>query len=76
MTNGKSCRSTLKETTVVRDIKCGMDYLGLHCCKGTFSSCSEWGLLSSCSAWASHCGGFSWGAQARQMGFSSCGAQA
>ena len=26
MTNGKSCRSTLKETTVVRDIKCGMDY--------------------------------------------------
>ena len=50
--------------------------LGLHCCKGTFSSCSEWGLLSSCGAWASHCGGFSWGAQARRMGFSSCGAQA
>ena len=22
--------------------------LGLHCCAGAFSSCSEWGLLSSC----------------------------
>ena len=39
--------------------------LGLRCCAGFFSSCSEWGLLSGCGAWASHCRGFSWcGAQA------------
>ena len=28
-----------------------------------FSSCGEWGLLSRCVEWASHCGGFSCGAQ-------------
>ena len=32
--------------------------LGLHCCSGFFSSCSEWGLLSSCNIQA-YCGGFS-----------------
>ena len=35
--------------------------------------CSEWGLLC-CGTWASHCGGFSWRAQALgDAGFSSCG---
>ena len=29
--------------------------LGIHCCTGFSSSCSEWGLLSSCDAWISHC---------------------
>ena len=38
--------------------------LGLCCCTWAFSGCSEQGLLSSCRAWASHCGGFSCGAQA------------
>ena len=33
--------------------------LGLHCCMGAFSSCSERGLLFRCSAQASHCSGFS-----------------
>ena len=32
--------------------------LGLCCCLGAFSGCSERGLLSTCSAWASHCSGF------------------
>ena len=33
--------------------------LGLHCCKESFSSCSEWGLLY-CGVWASHCDAFSY----------------
>ena len=36
--------------------------LGL-CCTHGFSSCIEQGLLSTCGAQASHCGGFSCGAQ-------------
>ena len=38
--------------------------LGLHCCAGTFSSCSTWRLLSSYGAQASHCGAlFCYGAR-------------
>ena len=33
--------------------------LGLRCCVGAFSSCSEWRLLSSCGAQASQCSGSS-----------------
>ena len=38
---------------------------GLCCCMRALSSCREWGLLSSCSEQASHCCGFSCGAQAQ-----------
>ena len=38
---------------------------GLCCCMWALSSCREWGLLSSCSEQASHCCGFSCGAQAQ-----------
>ena len=33
--------------------------MGLGCCAGFFSSCSEWGPLSSCGARASQRAGFS-----------------
>ena len=36
---------------------------------GLFSSCREWGPLSSCDVQASHCDGFSCGAQAGHVGF-------
>ena len=38
--------------------------LGLRCCTRAFSSCREQGLLLSRRGWASHCHGFSCGAQA------------
>ena len=48
--------------------------LDLRCCKQTFSSWGEWGLLSSRSPQASHRGGFSCGAQGQgHAGFGSCG---
>ena len=51
--------------------------LGLHCCARAFSGCGEWGLLSSCGPLASRGGGFSCcGAQALELGLSSCGTQA
>ena len=52
--------------------------LGLHSCKGFFSSYGEWGLLSSRGVWASLCGGFSC-CRAQALGhsdFSSCGSWA
>ena len=39
-----------------------MTVLGLCCCTGTSSSCSEWGLLCHCGSRVSRCGGFSCGA--------------
>ena len=61
-----------------------MAALGLHCCMRAFSSCGERGLLFCCGAGASHCHGFSCGAQplgARASvvvahGLSSCGSRA
>ena len=49
--------------------------LGLRCCVGAFSSCSEWRLLSSCGAQASQCSGSScFGTCALGcMGLGSCG---
>ena len=41
-----------------------MAILGLRCCSRAFSSCIEQELLSRCGAQASHCHGFSCGAQA------------
>ena len=38
--------------------------LGLRCCTRSSSDCGKWELLSSCNARASHCSGFSGGAQA------------
>ena len=61
-----------------------MAVLGLHCYVRAFSSCSERGTALCRSAWASHCCGFSCGAQAldaqalvvEPLGFSSCGSLA
>ena len=53
-----------------------MAALGLRCCTRAFSSCSECGLLSSGGELASHCSGFSHGAQALEHRISSCDAQA
>ena len=50
--------------------------LGLRCCAWAFFSCSQWGWLSSCGAQASHRGGFSYGARARQLRLPGSGAQA
>ena len=49
--------------------------LGLHCCAGTFSSCSTWRFPSSYCAQASHCGApFCYGARTLEhTSVSSCG---
>lgn len=47
--------------------------LGLCCCLGPFSGCSERGLLSTCSAWAPHCSGCCCRAQPQATGSNSCG---
>ena len=50
--------------------------LGLRCFMG-FSPVEVSGrLLSGCSAWATHCSGFSCGAQALEYKLNSCGAWA
>ena len=54
-----------------------MAVLGLPCLKGTFSSCSERGLLLNCGARTSHCSGFSGcRAQVLELSLSTCVLQA
>ena len=54
-----------------------MAALSLCCFAWAFFSCGKRGLYSSCGVWASHCNGFSGGAQALESaGFSICSSRA